>query len=60
MSGRQKKTPGPVVSTVAPVADSNSKVIATARLSEMAITNPAPDASPSREPTGTYKIISFN
>jgi hypothetical protein len=27
------------------------------RLSDMATRNPAPDGSPSRQPTGTYRII---
>lgn len=28
--------------------------------SDMLVRNPAPDGSPSREPTGTYRIISGN
>lgn len=39
----------------APVAPSPTQK--TEDLSDMGVRNPAPDASPSREPTGIYRII---
>ncbi len=35
-------------------------VVGVDKLVELSVTNPAPDSSPSREPTGTYMIISFD
>ena len=42
----------------APQASDPMPVIGAETLAELAVKNPAPDSSPSREPTGTYRIIS--
>ena len=41
-----------------PASGSSPRV--TENLSDMLVRNPAPDASPSREPTGIYRIIPAN
>ena len=61
MSRQSKKAPKgtPKTGAVA-VVDSKIMALGTEKLTELSVKNPAPDSSPSREPSGTYRIISFD
>jgi hypothetical protein len=58
MAKRPNTEERPAVQAAAPVQGSPARL--TDSLSDMVRRNPAPDGSPSREPTGIYRIISGN
>lgn len=64
MSTHQKKHQAPIApangSAAAVAVPVNAgSAIHIEGLTDLAVRNPAPDASPSRAPTGTYRVVSF-